>query len=189
MNMFIHVDRARRLRVGDIIRKEPYFNESPLIIFSPFIDEGFMAHLQEICRDGLSLHGASYLIQIQNQVHFGSFTTELYFEYVRYKKYPHRPSRLQSLFAFREWKQAVIFAKGTGGNGKIYELGFEGKFFAGDMNLLKLDYDPAKQMEFACRYWEGKTLETRSDYVPEWEYLIDLPVVIKREVRVSPTDI
>ena len=117
-----------------------------------------------------------------------SFFVELYFEYIRYQQYPNLPSRLQSFFAFREYKHALEFAKEKSSKGKIYEIAAD-KCFMGDMNLLKNSLDPVKQEQNARKYWESRQYSCDSDYESIWECLINLPAEIGREVLINPLEI
>ena len=187
MKLYLHVDRSARLQTGDIIKNEPYCDEI-LLNAMGFIDPDFVAHLNRLARAGLSRHGYSYIIAGGGEIQKYAYFIELQYEYVRFKHFPELPSRFQSFFAFREYKNALRFAKKYGSGGKIFEISFDGKCFIGDMNLLKLDRDPAKQKEYAENYWNSRQYRTDSEYEPFWECVIDLPVEIKREMLVNPLD-
>lgn len=187
MKLYFHTDRTDRLRPGDVIQREPYPDESLLAVFSPFWDAEFLRHLTGMAAEGLGLHGHRYLIGIRDRVHFGSMAIEIYYEYIRWKHYPQRPSRLQSFFAWRAYEDALSFAR-EAGRGRIYEVQCDTPPFMGDMNALKLSLDPAEQEAHARRYWEGKTAKSAADYKPAWECVLYLPVGVVREVMVNPVD-
>ena len=188
MKLYLHLDRSEKLQTGDIIYKEPYYDES-LLKSMTFIEPEFLKHLEQLCHDGLSLHGAKYLIRLNGNMHIQSFLIELYYEYIRYKYYENLPSRLQSFFAFRDYKQALTFAQEKGSKGKIYEIVADNKCFMGDMNLLKTDLDTEKQEQYARNYWESRRLSTDPEYMPIWECLLNLPVEIGKEALINPLDL
>jgi hypothetical protein len=174
-----HFDRLDRLRENDIVDREPYFNETPLCVMSPFFDADFLEHFNTLCNDGLSAHGARYLIQsIRGEIRFAELLIELYFEYVRYRDYPDKPSRFQSFFAFEDLSKAKEFGNGRG---KIYEIDYSGSIFIGDMNWLKISYNAEMQRQCAEQYWSGKAFAGKK---PNWECLLNLPIEIKKEVRI-----
>lgn len=187
MRLYLHTDRNESLQPGFTVEKEPYHDESLLAVYSPFMDTGFIDHLMRMAKDGLSLHGARYLIQLNDMVNFPNLTTELYFEYIRWKHYCDKPSRLQSLFAWQTFEDALAFARETG-KGKIYEVQGQTAAFVGDMNHMQLSLNPKEQEEIARGYWEGLPYDRKFGYHPKWEYLLSLPVEIVREVLVNPVD-
>ena len=187
MKLYLHVDRSERLKTGDAIQKEPYFDES-LWQSMAFVEPGFADHIRRLCRDGLSLHGAHYLIRLFGEMHVPSLLLELHFEFVRHRSFPELPSRFQSFFAFREYESALAFARSKGGGGKIFEIAAD-KCFMGDMNLLKCDLDAANMERNAVGYWESRRMSSDPEYKPAWECLVDLPVEIGREALVNPLDI
>jgi len=188
MKLYLHVDRSERLQTGDIIQKEPYYDESILKSMT-FIEPEFVRHIEWLCHDGLSLHGANYLIRLNQNMHMPSFCIELYYEYIRYKHYSHLPSRLQSFFAFREYSQALSFAKEKDSKGKIFEVIADNECFMGDMNLLKTNLNAAKQEQNARDYWEQRQFSTEQEYKPIWECLLSFPVEIGKEILVNPLEI
>lgn len=180
MKLYFHIDRTHLLKPGDVVKKEIYYNECILSVFKPFLDSGFASHITELCKDGLSLHGARYLIRIaRNEINFANFATELYFEFIRWKHYPHLPSRLQSLFAFDKYSAALEFARDNP-DSRIFEIDFSGRCFIADMNLLRLDLTPETQEYYARSYWAGKAFKIDN---PRWECVIDLPVKVINEIE------
>jgi hypothetical protein len=183
MKLYYHLSRGTLFNSGDIIEKEPYYDECIITSLAPMFDAEYLSHLISMAKDGLSLHGARYLIQINNaapNVSYPNFFMELYYEYIRWKYYPNKPSRFQSLFAWRTLKEAFDFFKRSS-RGRIYEIKVANNFFVGDMNLLKLNLDPAQQEQFARDYWEGKPMSRDAGYKAAWEYVIDLPAEIVKE--------
>lgn len=183
MELYFHVDLAYNLKAGEVISKEPYRGESIIPAFMPFADDSFLRHLDKISCDGLSLHGAQYLIHIKHEnVNVRDFLLELQFEYVRNVYNANMPSRLQSMFAFNKYEQAIEFKRVRGNRGVIFEIDFSGRCFIGDMNWLTPDLSPETQKQNAMQYWQGKPYSNDKNYQPFWECVIDLPVIIKREI-------
>ena len=185
MRLYFHVDRSLGLKPGDEVHKEPYYGESILPALMPFADESFLHHLDKISRDGLSIHGAQYLIKAgqRRDINLINCLLELQFEYVRHIYHKNKPSRLQSMFAFNEYEYALRFKREHGNTGVIYEIDFSGLCFVGDMNWLKPDICPIAQKHKAMSYWSGQPYETEKHYEPLWECVIDLPVKIIRQVE------
>lgn len=185
MKLYYHTDRSDALHPGFIVEREPYHDESLLAVFSPFIDNDFLNHLSAMAKEGLSLHGARYLIQLNGSVDFPCLSIELYYEYIRWKYYPDRPSRMQSFFAWQKYDDAIDAAKEIG-TGRVFEVRCDSVPFVGDMNHLKLSLDPEKQQRAARGYWEGNPFSRDFGYKPRWEYVLRLQVEIVREVLVNP---
>lgn len=180
MNLYLHADRAGALRSGTVIDLEPYRREeSALMLLAPCLDEKLVKHLETLMEHGISLHGAQYLRMSNREPDYLSMMTELVYEKYRKEQFPDRTSRLQSLFAFDNIRDALRFA----GEGKrIFEVETEGTAYKYDMNALKLSFDPDEQERYAVRYWAGRPLSGDADYTPQWEYLLTMPVKIVREV-------
>ena len=183
MKLYFHVDRAFGLKVGSVLQNEPYRGESILPALMPYADECYMRHLGKLCRDGISLHGARYLIRSAfDNISIKDCLLELQFEYVRNIYFKKLPSRLQSLFGFENLTNAKQFKEACGGTGLIFETEPSGLLFRADMNWLKFDFTPEEQKNNAMFYWEGKPLSRDKHYTPRWEVLMQLPVTILREV-------
>ncbi len=191
MEVYYHSDRAERLQTGTVIELEPYRpEESTLLLFRCCMDDAFLGHLTRLMREGISLHGARYLLMPGHAPNYISLATELAYEAYRWKHEPGTVSRLQSLFAWRNLEDAVRFGK-QARQGRIYRVRCsEGeKPLPYDMNGLKLSYDPEEQERYAERYWAGKPASADADYKPCWEYLLRLPVTVLEEVTVNPIEV
>ena len=184
MKLYFHVDRALVRKPGEVIEKEKYKGESLLIPLLSYGDQNFLYHLDKLCRYGISLHGAHYLIQsINNNVSFRDSLLELHFEYIRHIYYKNTLSRFQCLFAYEDINKAREFKRANKNMGMIYEVEPSGLIFRSDMNWLKFDFTPETQKHYAMSYWTGKPFSTEKHYEPQWECLIDLPVIIKQEIN------
>ena len=179
MKFYSHVDRLHSLKAGDVIDKTVYRGECVLPMLMPFADEDFLRHLDKLSKDGLSSHGARYLLKpglgVGNEVRVTDFLLELQFEYVRHIYYKSKPSRLQSLFAFDSYEEAERFKAQTGGRGVICEIDAYGLCFIANRNHLKIDADPDAQKHRAMAYWEGQRFSFDEHYSPDAEYLLELP--------------
>lgn len=146
MERYIHVDRTQSLRPGDTIQLEPYLREeSRLTLLAPCMKSEFAAHLEALLRQGLSLHGARYLLTAE-QVDMGSLMTELVYEEYRRTHFPETVSRLQAFFTFQSIRDAVRFA---GDGQRIYQIESDELGKKLDMNALKLSYDTDEQVRYA----------------------------------------
>lgn len=180
MNLYLHMDRVGLLRPGTVIDLEPYrHEESGLMLLAPCLNKTMVKHLETLMAEGVSLHGAQYLWMGNRKPDYISMVTELVYEKYRMEQFPNCTSRLQSLFAFNNIKDALQF----GGEGKhIFKVQTEGAAYKYDMNALKLSFGPKEQEKYAIRYWAGKPLSADADYTPKWEYLLTMPVKIVQEV-------
>lgn len=180
MDLYIHVDRGRQLASGDVIELERYRREeSRLMLLAPCLDAEFVRHLERLMEEGISLHGAQYLLMPQQKPDFDSMAIELAYEAYRAKHCPEQPSRLQAFFAFADIADAVRFC---GDTSCIYRVRSQAAAHKYDMNALKLSYDPQQQEAYAARYWRGEPLSMDATYQPQWEILLTLPVEIVSRV-------
>ena len=183
MNLFLHVDRAGKLSPNKIIELEPCLNESRILAYASLFVDGFTEHLNKLCEKGLSEHGIQYLIRFFDS---GLYTPllfkELYLELIRWKYNISEVSRFQAFFAWGRHEDALSFAKLVSKGetkGCIYEVEPLGGVFKADMNLARGDMN----IENALAYWNGKRFDNNSNYVPVWEYLLEVPVRVIREVK------
>ena len=113
MALFYHLDRKGTLSPGSVVTLRPP-NYSSLITAGIPIDPTFLPSLYP---SGLSQHGQSYLIDVgqhtrQQIPQTGeplarlSSVLEMYWELVRRAEFPDKPSRFESLFAFKTPNEA-----------------------------------------------------------------------------------
>ena len=183
MNLFMHLDPVGQLNTGDIITPQRHTNSCRLSVFADMFCQGFISHLNDLCREGLSYHGISYLYRNLEPNH--TFRTdlilqELNLEYVRWKNNINEPSRLQSLFAWENKEDALKFAKENKAYPTIYEVEALGRFFMADMDL-------SRRPDSALKYWHGKPLCNDDNYKQTWECVLELPVRIIRQMKLIPT--
>lgn len=182
---FYTVDRAQSLIEGTIIdlSREDAFKNPFWTLDGFFSQNDLEAHLQKIYPDGLSHHGWRYLKQRHTQGQYGSFShdhsflLEMNIEYVRQAYFPHKPSRLQSLFACLSLEDAETF-KSTYGRPEdiIYEVQGEISHTA-DMKLTQLGVQNIAGAYLAHRYWNGESTEN-----PFKEVILKLPVKVLAKI-------
>ena len=167
-----------QLNEGDVLKNERYpVGQHSVCLLVPALDADFASHLTKLYNDGISYHGYNYLVgAVDGRQTFAGWATEIYFEFIRYKEFPDAPSRFQSIFGWKSLKDAISFAGGA----PVYEISNNGDHFIADMNLLKLDFEPAQKELNARKYWSGKPMSGALDYKPLWEYIISPPVTVKK---------
>ena len=181
MKLYIHVDRGKQLKEGDILNAKEYTKDQhALTLIKSMIDPSFMEHIARMYEQGISYHGYRYLVHpIQNKFSFSEWATEVYFEYVRYKEFPELPSRFQSIFGWKSLEQAIVFDRDS----PIFEISNETGFFIADMNLLKMSFNQHSNEETARKYWRGERQNDDLNYVPVWEYIINNPVTVRKQIK------
>ena len=137
--------------------------------------------------DGLSNHGKFYLMNfdIRKLNHFGHAEPfvwnepmmECVFEFIRVTEFPERPSRFQSMFAWRNLADANFFiGQQQLQDFHVYEVESD-SCFIGDMRLIFLSANLISSYEMARRYWAGE-----SSASPLHEVLIPLPATIGKQI-------
>lgn len=173
---FYHVDSAGALVAGQTVEQ----------IRGSRLDDALSKHV----RGGVSLYGKRTLLSgLDDRV---SWCHVLYWEglaeYIRQTFYPERPSRLASLYACASVNDARQFAMNNPPfRGKIWEVEAKGAIrcdqgYAGARHVALLGAISA-----AHCYWQSKA----GSSAPFWEYLLPLPVRVKRlvcEVDFRPPD-
>ena len=183
MRLYFHTDRAGSLRECDVIENRVYPNGNAVGVLCPVIGEEFAAHIQQMFSRGISYHGYNYLVSsLTGEKSFSSWAIEIYFEYIRFKHYPDKPSRFESFFCWETFDDAQDFARSENQRYSIYEVSNEGPYFITDMNLLKLDFNPVKQEENARKYWLGEPMDGDLSYKAKWEYLVSTSIKVIRRV-------
>ena len=146
-------------------------------------ENDIFARINQLYPEGLSEHGINYLIK-QGIVIFENGTripldvthttpmVEAIFELIRQNEFSHLPSRMQSMFAWCDLKDAQEFKIASGGECQIYEMENENAFIA-DQNLLYLGGSVIGAYELARKYWSG----VRGNNC-KLEAVIPLPIVI-----------
>lgn len=166
-----HIDRRGYLKENQKIEYVENFE-----YLKPVFDEN-----KEIIKDRynnkLSSHGRQYFLSDYNSKSSG---IDIIFEYERIINYPNKISRFQSFFAFDiEGVFQFIEKKELDFEFfRVYEVECE-YYEKHDMNLIRgwSNYDTIINAKY---YWEDKK-NYRSEK-PIYEYLLRLPVAIKKEV-------
>ena len=143
--------------------------------------EDVLALLMDGLQGGLSKHGCFYLALPESSQAPQSTLLELFFEQVRQRYYPMRPSRLQSFFAVPE--EASLGLLGLNSPhplARVYEVNeaLPGTSFTANMSLLHVRQPGAYTLANAHAYWRGE----RGDYPAVWEILIPRAVHVIREL-------
>jgi hypothetical protein len=168
------VDRRNRYRVG---QQFPLVRPESLGLIAPL-----QAYVAEFLPDGLSDHGLTYLLKAQF-MHTDA-AHELVLENVRQAHYPYRPSRLQSVFAWRSLDEAMCFAKNNAGC-PVYELDAP-EVFTANMTLLSIRAHPLQVSMFAHSYWRGEQWPAGfpGEIEPQWEVLMPASTTVVRQMGI-----
>lgn len=163
------VDRSGTLEEGQIINLVKYRDVEPHEV---------QIHVDSLFPDGVTSHGERYILSNNAPAAGVNEIIELLFEYVRRSYFPSRPSRFQSVFAFKNIKQVESFRKEYGtSDSLIFEVESDVAFKA-DMRLLTLHGTLLVLSYWAHRYWNG----IPGGNNPVWEYLMVPPVRVVRRV-------
>lgn len=184
MTKYYTVDRSGNVSPGLAFELKSDYTQYQIWTVQNLYNEGdVIARINQLYPEGLSEHGIFYLIK-QGVVIFENGTrrplnvthttpmVEAIFELVRQNEFPNLPSRMQSIFAWCEMKDAQEFKGASGIECQIYEVDCENAFIA-DQNLLYLGGSVIGAYELARKYWSGE----KSDNC-KLEVVIRLPVVI-----------
>lgn len=169
---FYHVDRDACFEPGETLRLEPVAEVSPQA----------EAALDATYPGGLSRHGRHYCTQdlyVEESDDLWDFACEAIFEVVRATRFPDRPSRLQSVFAFRTRREVEAFLdRFVDSSYAVWRVEAERSFVA-DMNLVDAT-DYADGIRRASTYWRGETFLDD----PLWEVLLVPPVTVVEAVEI-----
>lgn len=164
--LFYHVDRHDTLVSGETIELQPIDEQFP----------GDNGGVEDLYPEGLSSHGRHYCTQDlyeEDNDNLWDVSCELIFELVRTEQFPNRPSRFQSVFAFRALRHAKRFVEQfVDAPCTIWRVAAEESFTA-DMRLVDAE-DYAHGIDQAYTYWRGSTYLDD----PLWEELLLPPVEI-----------
>jgi len=166
-----HIDRSGLLQEKSKIEHIESFD-----YLKPVFKEN-LGIIKERYDNKLSLHGRRYFLDEYNAKSCGM---DIIFEYERIINYPNKLSRFQSFFAFDiEGVFQFIEKKELDFEFfKVYEVEYD-YYEKHDMNLIRgwSNYDTIINSKY---YWEN--IESYRKEKPIYEYLLRLPVVIKKEV-------
>ncbi len=137
-------------------------------------------HLHDLFQSGLSMHGWEYFTthrdfvnsQGKNYAHYET-ALELILEFVRRDKFPQRPSRLQSYFAWDNLEAAIAF---NTERKPIFRVEADAAFHA-DQVWLRLSNQGVAAAFSAHQYWSGAPSKN-----PRWEFVMVPPVRILERV-------
>jgi hypothetical protein len=183
---YFTVDRANGLQPGaDLVADSDFAACRFFPIQDVFTRDDLESLARELFPGGLTKHGKRYLLDeclvirtpqgpAPQVPHIPMI--ELASELVRRLSFPQLPSRLQALFAWASYDEALAFQRESGGSGTIYEVEAD-KYFRGDMRLLYLGGSGIGAWHYAMKYWRGEASPT-----PRWEYLLVPSVRVLRAV-------
>lgn len=163
--------------------------------------------IKEFFPDGVSSHGINFL-RVYNYSFYEQYSreniersnsnlseaiTEYSFELVRRLKYPHIPSRFESLFALENLDDVEKWSELTTGNYKIFEIELDPPLFKLDGSFLLSGVYFRRNMNatvdegffaefnwgFSNKYWSS--LNNKDMKKPE--LLIKLPVTLGKEIK------
>ncbi|HEY6528242.1 MAG TPA: hypothetical protein VIZ65_06075 [Cellvibrionaceae bacterium] len=181
MSTYLHLDRSGRAVANTTFRLTTDFtNRRIYSVVGQYCNADPISRINSLYPDGLSEHGIRYLLaedlvifdqgKITVRTHISPMI-EAIFVLVRMAEFSHRPSRIQSMFAWLSSAEALNFQRQEQ-LGTIYEVQAEDAFIA-DQNLLRLGRSGADTYEFARNYWS----EERSNN-EKLEAVIRLPSAI-----------
>lgn len=170
-DVFYHLDRRTDLEAGQTIHLEP-------------VAEDEADPLASLFPGGLASHGRHYCERdlYADDVHgLWDVSCELLFELVRSRRFPERPSRFQSVFAFRAERDVDRFVEAHVDPPYTVWRVAAADSFTGDMTLVDAE-DLADGARRAEAYWRGRTDRDR----PLWEVLLEPPVTVRERFRTVP---
>lgn len=166
-----HIDRSGHIKSGETID-----------LINPFTNE--IMKDKAYYKKGLSSHGIHYFTYDATNK---DYLIDVVFEYERLINYPEKISRYQALFCFdEEGVIEFVHSRYLKDNFyKIYEVEVsEKKFERHNMELVR-GWSHQSAIQYAKLYWEDKENKFNKDAKVLYEYLVKLPIVIGREVRLS----
>ena len=168
MNLYT-VDRKSTLNPGDVCDLVEYNDIDP---------ESLATHVSSMFPDGVSAHGETYFLHNNAHSMVVSPMLELVFEYVRRGKYPHLPSRFQSIFAVDSTAAAEQFkTRFCCTSAPVYRVESK-RTLKADMNLL-IAQTVLVTSYFGNLYWSG---QQHPELEPFWEYVLPCPVTVCERV-------
>jgi hypothetical protein len=179
---FFSVDRRNVYTTGSLQQLEPN---------KPHAND-VEAHINCRYPAGFSRHGVQYFRdawQPQTETDFRSGYIELLLEATRHAHYPDKPSRFASMFAVDSADTALQFRASHGKpSDGVFALEPQGAVHRGDMRLLAFGGTFGVTDHKMHLYWQGKTLHI-DGYVPAWEYVLLLPVLIGKRLDEGGTPV
>lgn len=139
---------------------------------------------EDYFQDGLSSHGIHYFT---NDAVNKDYLIDAIFEYERMINYPEKLSRFQAFYCFdKDGLKDFVDKKYLEDNFyKIYEINVkEEQYERHNMSLVK-GWSFQSMVKFARLYWEDKEDPFKKDAPVIYEYLVELPVIIGKEVKLS----
>lgn len=171
-----HIDRSCTLKEGDTI---DYITN--LSVGKSYLNDYCKEVIDKEYSEGISLHGKRYFLDDYSS---SSYVMDIIFEYERRLNYPDKLSRYQSFFAF-DLEGLFDFIKLKSLDFefiKVYEFDYDycEKY---NLNLIR-GWGQFDTIVHSKYYWENKD-DFNEERKPLYEYLVKLPVKIKKEVSLE----
>lgn len=174
--IFYALDRNKSLAENQSIELKCHNDISPKIL---------QEHVNILFPEGVTKHGDTYFLDSYSKPSHVNGLLELIFEYVRSSYFQNKPSRFQSIFAFKKLEDVAVFIKKIGYQGeyKIWKVECS-NFFKADMNLLKVANSNLEMSKNVHLYWDSKPVtDLDANATSLWEYLLVPPVKVISEVK------
>lgn len=144
------------------------------------IGKMFENNLKRYYENGISFHEEHYYVNKINDI---SFMIDIVFEYERLLNFPNNISRYESFFAFDKIGILKFLSENQIEDYKIYEV--ESKYYEKhNMRLLKGNTHFVIS-ELAKDYWNCTNRYNIEFNNPLYEYLLQFPVYIIKEVKID----
>lgn len=170
------VDRYNRYQEKQIVSLKKFDDITP-------IELGNL--VTELFPDGVSDQGNYYFLSNVPYID-PTINIDWSFEFYRCAKYPTKPSRWQSLYAWQSLNEAIAFRNSNGGpDNPIYELDVDlSRCHIADMHLLDNPDSALVHTYRAELYWQGQTMPTHivPDWSTKWEVLVPLPITLGKQI-------
>ena len=166
-----HIDRSGHIKSGETISLIKNFPTKKM-------------KDKEYYKDGLSSHGLCYYTYDARD---NNFLIDVVFEYERLLHYPDKLSRYQAFFCFDGYG-VIEFVKTKyleDNFYKIYEIDVDPKKVERHNMSLVRGWSHQSALKYARLYFEDKPNIYDKDDKIIYEYLVKLPVVIGKEIKLS----
>lgn len=176
-----HIDRQGKLSTGTTLQ----LSKTPQEILN------VLPHL----KDGISFHGLKYLSDMSgNPSDIISANIEIFFEFIRIIYFPHKLSRLQSVFACKtkdeldSWLE--LFKKNQYPNLAVYEIEYNSQHEHLDTSFFtsNISFNMIQRPEGVCLAFDSKPIETINLAKQYWSGLIksnlSMELMIKPPIKI-----
>lgn len=170
------VDRYNRYQENQIISLKKFYDITPIELSNL---------VTELFPDGVSDQGNYYFLSNVPYID-QTINIDWSFEFYRLAKYPTKPSRWQSLYAWQSLNEAIAFRSSNGSpENPIYELDVDlSRCHIADMRLLDNSSSALVHTYRVKLYWQGQTMPAHivPDWPTNWEVLVPLSTTIGKRI-------